>query len=654
MTGGVLYFDQDTDIVIRGSNFTNSTSPLNSAVTCLNCAKFALSSSVFTMNSPSSNFSSGGAVLLLDTSESQKSNFTIADSTFDTNTALSGGAVAASEVDLKISNSIFKNNYATFQGGALLLSCNTGEDCFFEVTNSTFTNNSATSEGGAMYWDANEPTLTNITQQGNQAKHGDNAATYSAKIDIVPSEIVTRRLEETAFILQGVASGQKLPKITVKLLDSLGQLVSTDSSSTAELSSSSDEVIVSGTSKVTASEGLFVFDNVIIFMEPGTNSTLTFSTTAIKQNSKALLIAQARPCIKGEEVVGISCNICASNTYSLDPKNSCVDCPSEAHCYGNYSMVPRAGYWRSGINSDRFYECPNQKACLGSDEVEMNYKGSCASGYQGNKCNACAQGYSRTSDDTCDKCPDKATNGVRLAFIFLGAVIVCIILVRSILKSATESQALHSIYFKIFANYLQLIMLTAKLKLEWPQIVLDFFAVHQSIGAVMEQMFSFDCYLEDDTNENSYKDVYFEKLIFIAMIPFFLCLLSLCFWFVISMFMKSSKKLARHVMSTIVVLIFLVHPSLTQSMFAVFSCTELDNGETWLVTNCDIKCWDPTHTQYALTVALPFLLVFSIGIPTAVLGYLVRNADRLDAVKTRVCLGLPKTATRNVTSTGSS
>jgi hypothetical protein len=107
-------------------------------------------------------------------------------------------------------------------------------------------------------------------------------------------------------------------------------------------------------------------------------------------------------------------------------------------------------------------------------------------------------------------------------------------------------------------------------------------------------------------------------------------------------------------MSTIVVLIFLVHPSLTQSMFAVFSCTELDNGETWLVTNCDIKCWDPTHTQYALTVALPFLLVFSIGIPTAVLGYLVRNADRLDAVKTRVCLGLPKTATRNVTSTGSS
>jgi hypothetical protein len=92
-------------------------------------------------------------------------------------------------------------------------------------------------------------------------------------------------------------------------------------------------------------------------------------------------------------------------------------------------------------------------------------------------------------------------------------------------------------------------------------------------------------------------------------------------------------------MSTIVVLLFLAHPSLTQSMFAVFSCTELDNRETWLITNLDIRCWDPTHTKYALTVALPFLLVFSIGIPTAVLGYLVRERAYLDEVKNRVCLG---------------
>jgi hypothetical protein len=594
------------------------------------------------MNSASfSNFSSGGAVLLKDTSESQKSNFTITDSTFDSNSALSGGAVTAAEVDLKISSSVFKNNYGTFRGGALLLSCSTEDNCYFEVTDSTFTNNSATSNGGAMYWDANEPVLEYNTMLGNKAKHGDNAATYSAKIDIVSTEIVSRKLEDDAFVLQGVASGQKLPTITVKLLDSLGQLVSTDSSSTAEISSSSDKVIVSGTSKVTASEGLFVFDNVILYMDPGTNSNLTYSTTAIekKQNSKAVFTAQARQCIIGEEIISKSCNICASGTYSLDPLNSCVDCPSQAYCYGNYSMVPRSGYWRSGVNSDNFYKCPNKDACLGSDEAKMNYKGTCASGYQGNQCNACAQGHSRTSDNTCGKCPDKTLNGVRLAVIFIGVVIVCIILVRSTLRSATESKALHSIYFKIFANYLQLIMLTAQLKLEWPQLVLDFFSVHQTAGTVAEQMFSFDCYLEDDENENSYKDIYFRKLIFFAMIPFFLCLLSLFFWFVITLFKRSSKNFSRHVMATIVVLIFLAHPSLTQSMFAVFSCTELDNGEFWLITNLDIRCWDPTHTKYALTVSLPFLIIFSIGIPTAVLGYLIRERALLNEVKNRVCLG---------------
>jgi hypothetical protein len=642
MVGGVMFLNQMDDVVIEGTSYTNSTSQVFGAVTCLNCARFAMSSSAFTMSSASfSNSSLGGALYLTDTSEYQKSNFTITESTFDNNSAKSGGAMTVSEVDVNITKCVFKDNYASYDGGAILFSCSIGVNCRFEVSNSSFSNNSAVSSGGAIYWNANEPKLANLSLLDNKAKHGNDAAAYASSLDIVPTQIVSRKLDESGFVLQGVASGQKLPTITVKLLDTLGQLMTTDSSSTADISSDLSNVTVSGESKVVANEGLFVFDNVIVSMEPGTSATLTYSTSSIgsSQNSKVMLRVEARQCIIGEEVVGNSCAVCESGTYSLDPSHSCADCPSEAYCYGNYSMVPRAGYWRSGVDSDKFYKCPNEDACLGSNEAEMSYKGTCEKSYRGNKCNACSQGYSRSKDNVCGKCPDKVLNAVRLSFIFIGALLLCVILVRSTIKSATEPGSLHSIYFKIFANYLQLIMLTAQLQLDWPQIVIDFFAVHQTAGNVAEQMFSLDCYLEDDSDENSYRKVYFQKLIFISLVPFFLCFLSISFWTVIVFAKGKTKNFARHVMATIVVLMFLAHPSLTKTMFGVFSCIEIDKGETWLQSNLDIRCWDETHRRYALTVAMPFLLIFSIGLPTIVLGYLIKEQAYIDEIKNRVCLG---------------
>ena len=41
-------------------------------------------------------------------------------------------------------------------------------------------------------------------------------------------------------------------------------------------------------------------------------------------------------------------------------------------------------------------------------------------------------------------------------------------------------------------------MLTASFDLDWPDFVLDWFSIHYSAGTVTEQVFSFDCFIENE------------------------------------------------------------------------------------------------------------------------------------------------------------
>ena len=73
------------------------------------------------------------------------------------------------------------------------------------------------------------------------------------------------------------------------------------------------------------------------------------------------------------------------------------------------------------------------------------------------------------------------------------ASISCI-LVKTNLKSAFSPKAVHSIYIKIFANYLQLVFLTTQFNSKYPSTVVNLFAAQKPMGAVTGQIFSFDCF----------------------------------------------------------------------------------------------------------------------------------------------------------------
>ena len=108
-------------------------------------------------------------------------------------------------------------------------------------------NNSAEKAGGAIYWNYYEPTgLDNLQFTNNSAiLYGNNKACFSQNMEMVLTSrrystntvrLNFRRQLTTSSNISGQRSGGSLPTITVYLRDKFGQVVGSDTSSTATIS----------------------------------------------------------------------------------------------------------------------------------------------------------------------------------------------------------------------------------------------------------------------------------------------------------------------------------------------------------------------------------------------------------------------------------
>lgn len=72
--------------------------------------------------------------------------------------------------------------------------------------------------------------------------------------------------------------------------------------------------------------------------------------------------------------------------------------------------------------------------------------GTCLVGYKGILCADCQAGYSTNSAYKCNKCPDFATNVFRISAIFIAAIIVLSLMIRSTLKGAGNVKNVTSVF----------------------------------------------------------------------------------------------------------------------------------------------------------------------------------------------------------------
>ena len=115
-----------------------------------------------------------------------------------------------------------------------------------------------------------------------------------------------------------------------------------------------------------------------------------------------------RDWVSGESLIENKWVVCGIGTYSLaTDSTSCEQCPDGAIWYGNNTMAPKEGYWRANNNTDFFFKCPFSSSWLGGELINgmISDTGKCETGYEGNKCQAWSDGYSRVSKNECYECP---------------------------------------------------------------------------------------------------------------------------------------------------------------------------------------------------------------------------------------------------------
>lgn len=102
-------------------------------------------------------------------------------------------------------------------------------------------------------------------------------------------------------------------------------------------------------------------------------------------------------------------------------------------------------------------------------------------------------------------------------------------------------------------------------------------------------MYSVDCFFQDDFD---YKEVYYIKVVFVMLLPLaliFLIGLTFQIWYWVT---KNEKIIDRYMIASIVISFFLIHPSMTEFIFNIFSCRYIDGDGFRLTVNLDIECFD--------------------------------------------------------------
>ncbi|CAG9312679.1 unnamed protein product [Blepharisma stoltei] len=420
-----IYGNQLKKLEIENSVFSNGLGSNGGAVWCESCSKVSIRSSVFENNTAATY---GGALYFTTTSR-VKAVHEISTSTFKSNTAQNGGAIYSDDIDLDVLLSLFILNKAISsqdsdsniefgKGGGILVSCSTYQSCKLNIKSNNFTENTAKYNGGAISWDYKLPNFANNSYLNNSAEYGDEIASFPAKLMRINIDGILEGYKNNTGSadpisisnLTEIAPGQNIKSpLLIALVDQSNSIIQTDNWSTAELIAINSTTQISGKIKVTSVKGIFNFSEFSISEEPGSDIQIMVTSIAIDTDklknsgedffSKNLVFnGNIRKCEIGEIKTGKNCEICPEGFYSLNPSlMACNACPETAICYGNWTMVPRPGYWRDNKYTEKFWECPYPSACLGSpNKTHISYTGECSKGYKGNKCQSCKKGYTHT------------------------------------------------------------------------------------------------------------------------------------------------------------------------------------------------------------------------------------------------------------------
>ena len=132
--------------------------------------------------------------------------------------------------------------------------------------------------------------------------------------------------------------------------------------------------------------------------------------------------------------------------------------------------------------------------------------------------------------------------------------------------------------------------------------------------------------------------LFYSKLIITSILPLATLILCILLWFLLSLF-KKTPLFKEKLINSLVMILFLLHTTITKTEFSMFACQELKPGELWLLHDLQERCWDPNHLRYIWSVGLPSILLWVVALPLACFGVIVRKRLVLSKLEMQMMFG---------------
>lgn len=554
----------------------------------------------------------------------------------------------------------FISNSVGGKGGAIYYKCSPMA-CSMAISSSSFTGNTAGVAGGALYFDQQPLTYSsdNIFS-GNTAPYGPNTGAYPIQLSVLPSDSSNRRRNLDDLSGYDFVSGQEIdPPLRIALVDEYGQVYTLDNSSVLTVTATDSSVQYLSVRTFTAEAGVYTLTEFKVETGLNTRVSLEFSTTGITQLNRSLSASPVltinplfRDCKRGERISDDrrQCISCSDGTYTLSQyfNSSCKSCEEGLDCLGGDLIGPQAGYWRFDSWTQTVQECPGE-GCVGYHRPEnatwegwckekynetFCYTGWCnySAGTMGNLCAECKEGYApQALTGNCINCSNNTFNYVYT----IGFIVVSVVAIGYIIRKATkdkdeedldedEDDRLDTILIRIFTNYIQMISIISSFPLNWPGQLTTLFQQYNTLSTAASQMFSFDCFLQTAVFSKFTIESFFLKVLVTSIVPILITLVSILLWISIYLFRfkfegaeRRFRKIMNKIITTIIVLLFMIHSDVVYVSITALRCTNLADSDSlaydssspnthyYLEEDTSIECWTPEHKAFAFGFALP-------------------------------------------------
>ena len=458
-----------------------------------------------------------------------------------------GGVIYVENADTYITNSTFDSNTVVDTrngaGGAVYTTCSiqSGRMWSTVIEDSIFTNNYAYLQGGAIKYNLFAPNITNVTFSNNTAQYGPNIAAFALKLELLDgngniiAEGNTSRIYNTKSgdtiktpIKVGVYDQDEL----IQILDDNYGFVSLASGLNSNTTQLSKNIVAQPTG------GVMTFDDFIITAIPTSIVYMEASFEGIDQNKLNILghnteiaivefSVSIDDCISGEVIVNqVLWETCPAGTYSFDGTNTeWKNCMDHAICEGSDVIKVEAGYWRPYNTSEKCLRWDYPKACLGG------YNSDWETGYEGNLCKSwtfnSTMKYTRINQSQCSKCPSTEKWLARKISSSIWMLILFLVIFTSVIHHASTGKSYETAIYRLMVHHMTTLMIIQSFDLNWPSLLQDGFNVLVFVFEASEEIINTKWLFETEVGESS---EILRKIVVASVFPIFASLTLLLAW----------------------------------------------------------------------------------------------------------------------------